>query len=65
MGTEEMKNLLFFLWMMFFPLVDNITTWVIWQTKGEKMKENSYEWIEVVANGILYLIVGYLLYERS
>lgn len=59
-----MKNLLFFLWMMFFPLVEDIANWVIWKTKSEEMKNDWYERVSGIFTLILYLIVGWLLYER-
>lgn len=58
-----MRNLLFFLWLMFFPLVDDIATWVVYQTKGEKMKEP--DGIAGLLWFIAYAIVAYLLYESA
>jgi hypothetical protein len=59
-----MKNILFFLWMMFMPLVEDIATWVVWKTRGENMKDDSYGFFAEIMPLVIYIIVAYLLYEK-
>jgi hypothetical protein len=59
-----MKNLLFFLWMMFFPLVEDIACWVHWKTIGKPCPEDQYGWDTSAATFVFYIIVGFLLYEK-
>ena len=58
-----MKNLLFFLWMMFFPLVEDIANWVVFKTKQKPLPDGYFGGIEAAMQLILYFTVGYLLYE--
>lgn len=60
-----MKNLLFFLWMMFFPLVEDVALWVVWKTKGKPQPDNYYGTSDWLATGALYVIVAWLLYQSN
>jgi len=58
-----MKNLLFFLWLMFYPLLYSI--WVFISVKsGMLYKDYDKNGINSGVYFLLYLIVAYLLYNK-
>ena len=59
-----MKNLLFFLWMLFAPIVEDIAEYIVYKTKGEKMKDGDCDSFSTWMFIITYIFVGYLLYDN-
>jgi len=57
-----MQNLLFFLWMMFFPLIDDVAQYIRTLSTGKKIEDKETDWIVAFFMLILYIIVGKLLY---
>jgi hypothetical protein len=49
--------------MMFFPLIDNISNWVLFKTQGTPMPDDYYSqgatWFLIA----IYFIVAYMLYQ--
>lgn len=58
-----MKNLLFFLWMLFAPIVEDMANFIVWKTKQLPMPSNHYE-NTAFASLIFYFSIAYLLYEN-
>lgn len=62
-----MKNLLFFLWMLLYPLLDDVSDYIKFKATGQPKKNDNLE-DESNSDGYwmvfaFYLIVAYLLYE--
>lgn len=55
-----MKNLLFFLWMLLAPIVEDMAEYIIFKTRGyiDPDKSESFAYL------IFYLAIGYLLYQK-
>lgn len=60
-----MHNLLFFLWMLFFPLVDDISTYITTLYTGKKVDEKAFNSFTSTAMLLIYFITAYLLYEKK
>lgn len=59
-----MTNLVFFLWMLLFPLTEEIGDWITIKYKKPVELDGDGGTIYVIIFGIIYLGVGYLLYEK-
>lgn len=60
-----MKNLLFFLWLMFYPLIDDIADAVRHKFCGEKPQEDSENnWQATLLTIAFYFGIAYLLYQK-
>ncbi len=57
-----MQNLLFFLWMMFFPLINDVAQYIRTLSTAKKIEDKETDWIVAFFMLILYIIVGKLLY---
>lgn len=58
-----MKNLLFFLWMMFFPMIDDVARYIRCKT-NQKQDDGEYSWYAGIFLLAIYFIVAKLLYEN-
>ena len=58
-----MENLLFFLWLMFFPVMDDIGHYIKCKTNKKQDEEDKYEGLAALFMLAFYFIVAFLLYE--
>ncbi len=57
-----MKNLLFFLWMLLFPLID---AWIMYIfSKATNKSSDGLNLGEIIVFMVVWFAVGFLLYER-
>lgn len=60
-----MKNLLFFLWMLLFPIIQDMADYIVWKTKWVPRPEGYYSnGYAAIFELAIYFLVGVLLYER-
>jgi len=41
--VKTMKNLLFFLWMLFAPIIEDCANYIVWKTRGQPMLVDDYD----------------------
>jgi hypothetical protein len=59
-----MQNLLFFLWMMFFPLMDDVSDYIKTLSTGKKIEDKESDYISAIFFLLVYFIVGIFLYKN-
>jgi hypothetical protein len=59
-----MQNLLFFLWMMFFPLIDDVSDYLNTLSTGKKIEDKESDWLTAFFFLSVYFIVGKFLYKN-
>jgi len=59
-----MQNLLFFLWMMFFPLMDDVSDYLKTLSTGKKIEDKESDWLTAFFFLFVYFIVGTFLYKN-
>ena len=61
---KQMQNLLFFLWMMFFPLMDDVSDYIKTLSTGKKIEDKESDYISAIFFLLVYFIVGIFLYKN-
>lgn len=59
-----MKNLLFTLWMLLFPIAWEFGIWIEHKTRQKPRLDSALPILTLILEMVLYLGVGYLLYNK-
>lgn len=59
-----MRNLLFFLWMLLFPLIDDVSLYIR-SKAGKKSSDHESDGETALAFFIFYIVVAYILHESA